>query len=506
MKLKALCKDIPNIAVRPFKDVDISGITSNSKLVVPNSVFVAKKGMKSDGAYFIPEAILNGAAAIVSDVFDPSLTKVVQIISPDVNDLEAKFAARYYGNPSEHLWMVGVTGTCGKTTTTYAIKHVLEASDVSCGMIGTIEYMVGKKSYSATHTTPDVCANHKLLKEMLTQGCKACVMEVTSHALHQKRVNEIEFDVAVFTNLTHEHLDYHKTMEDYFLAKSGLFRNLKSGKESHKAGMPKIALINADDPKKEKFIAATHPEAHVVTYGIDHKADIQARNIHFGMEGTEFLVSYREKEASFFWPLVGRFNVYNALACIGAALMRGLTLEKIAYCLQSFQTAPGRLDPVQNRLGVHIFVDYAHKAEALKNVLETLEEVAKQKIIVVFGCGGDRDREKRSMMGHIAEMYADQVIITSDNPRSEDPLKIIQEIVKGMAKPENANVIPDRKEAIYKAVSISEPGDIVLIAGKGHETKQFFSHVFVDFDDKQIAAECAEEVYHKKILQMAGEQ
>lgn len=505
MKLKQLCKDIHDLTIRPFKDVSISGITSNSKLVVPNGLFIAKRGLKSDGSHFIPEAIQNGAVAIVSDVFDPTLSQVVQIITPHVNEIEAKLAARYYGNPSEHLWMVGVTGTCGKTTTTYAIKHVLEASNVSCGMIGTIEYMVGKKSYSATHTTPDVCANHKLLKEMQTQGCTACVMEVTSHALHQGRVSEVEFDVAVFTNLTHEHLDYHKTMDDYFQAKSGLFRNLKPKKESPKAKLPKIALINADDPRKEKFIAVTNPEARVVTYGIDHKADIQAKNIEFGMRGTEFVVSYKENEERFFWPLVGRFNVYNALACIGVALMKGLSLSHISERLSTFQTAPGRLEMVANGLGIHIFVDYAHKPEALKNVLQTLKEFAKQKIIVLFGCGGDRDREKRPIMGQIATDGADIVVLTSDNPRSEDPQKIIQEILKGCTQSENCIVIPDRKEAIHKAISIAAPGDIVLIAGKGHETKQLFAHLFVDFDDRKVARECAENVYHKRTLQMVGD-
>lgn len=504
MKLKALCKDIHDITIRPFKDVEISGITSNSKLVLPNSLFIAKRGIKNDGSSFIPEAILNGAAVIVTDVFDPTLSKVVQIISPNVNELEAIFAARYYGMPSQDLWMVGVTGTCGKTTTTYAIKHVLESSQIPCGMIGTIEYMVGKKSYSATHTTPDVCANHKLLKEMQYEGCRACVMEVTSHALQQARVAEIEFDLAVFTNLTHEHLDYHKTMDDYFLAKSKLFSNLKVRKDSKKAHVEKIALINADDARKEKFIVATHKDARIVTYGIQKQCDIQAQNIQFGLNGTYFTVSFKEKKVDFFWPLVGRFNVYNALACIGACFIKGLSLEEIAIRLKTFQTAPGRLDAVQNRLSIQIFVDYAHKPEALKNVLETLKEIAKKKIIVLFGCGGDRDREKRPIMGQIAERYADEVIITSDNPRSEDPQKIIQEILSGCTHAERAHVVADRRSAIYKAIELAEPEDIVLIAGKGHETKQLFSHICIEFDDKKIAHECAEEIYHKKILQMAG--
>jgi UDP-N-acetylmuramoyl-L-alanyl-D-glutamate--2,6-diaminopimelate ligase len=504
MKLKQLCLALPDVLVRNFRDVEISGITSNSKVVAPNTIFIAKKGARNDGANFIPEALSHGASVIATDVFDPTLTGVVQLIHPDIHALEAKLANAYYGRPSEELWMVAVTGTCGKTTTTYAIKHLLEKHQTTSGLIGTIEYAVGQKRYSATHTTPDICANQKLIREMVTHGCKACVMEVTSHALHQDRVSGIEFDVAVFTNLNHDHLDYHGSMDHYFEAKSALFRGLKNTKTSKKAKLPKVALINADDPWKEKFIASTATTANVITYGIDQKADIQAHSIHFGQKGTEFVVSYNRKEHLFSWPLVGRFNVYNALACIGVGLIRGISLEEIADSLREFQTAPGRLDVVQNRLGAHVFIDYAHKPEALRNVLKTLKELAKGRVIVLFGCGGDRDREKRPIMGRIAEELADVVIVTSDNPRSEDPQKIIQEILKGLKNPTKAIVEVDRKKAIYAALLEAKPTDIVLIAGRGHETKQIVSHLYVDFDDKLIASQCCDEIYHKKILQMAG--
>lgn len=504
MKLKQLCKDIPGLAIRPFKDVEISGITSNSKQVLKNSLFIAKKGKTHDGASFIREAVLNGASVVATDVYDPTLQDVVQLIYPDVNRLLALLSARYYGAPSQELWMVAITGTCGKTTTSYAIKHVLEQAYITCGLIGTIEYMVGRKSYSATHTTPDVCENIKLLRQMQLEGCQACVMEVTSHALDQGRVDGIEFDVAVFTNLTHEHLDYHKTMEEYFTAKSKLFSNLKTEIGSKKSTNVKVALINSDDPWKEKCIAATHSEAQIVTFGIERRADIQASEISFTSRGTNFTVSYQGKSQAFFWPLVGRFNVYNALAAIGVLLTKGLSLDEIAHHLRSFVCAPGRLDPVVNRLGVHIFVDYAHKPQALEYVLKTLKEIAERKIIVVFGCGGDRDRQKRPVMGKIAQDGADYVIVTSDNPRSEDPNKIVEEIVSGMQEEGHFEVEVDRKRAIYKALCLAEPGDIVLIAGRGHETKQLFSKIFVDFDDKEVAHRVAEELYHKNTIHMSG--
>src|SRR5574338_1559291 len=234
MKLKQLCKELPDLTVRPFKDVEISGITSNSKSLAPNNLFIAKRGTKSDGANFIPEAVAHGASVIATDCYDPSLSNVVQLIHPNIHLYEGRLASLFYQKPSEDLWMVGVTGTCGKTTTAYAIKHMLDHELTPAGMIGTIEYVVGQKRYGATHTTPDVCANQKLLREMANAGCKACVMEVTSHALQQMRVSEIEFDVALFTNLNHDHLDYHGSMDHYFLAKSELFRNLKSNKKSRK--------------------------------------------------------------------------------------------------------------------------------------------------------------------------------------------------------------------------------------------------------------------------------
>lgn len=479
MKLKTLLKDLPELQLKGSKELEITGITSNSKLVAPGNLFIAKKGMRSDGSHYIPEAISSGAVAIVTDIFDPTLKQITQLICPNVAKMEGKIASHYYQQPSQKLFMVGVTGTNGKTTTTFAIKHLFDTSEVPCGLIGTIEYVVGARRYTASRTTPDVCANHKLLCEMDHSGCKACVMEVTSHALDQGRVDEVKFDVAVFTNLTHEHLDYHHNMDEYFKAKAKLFSRLQSSQ---------VALLNADDEWAMKIKGQT--PARIVTFGIQNGADICAKAIHFDPTGTRFIVVYNGQEVPFHWPLVGRFNVYNALSCIGVGLVRGLSLSDIVARLATFPSAPGRLEAVPNPLGMQVYVDYAHKPDALKNVLETLKELARGRIITVFGCGGDRDREKRPLMAKVSEELSDLTIVTSDNPRSEDPKKIIQEIITGFKKLTGHMIEMDRKKAIHLALEQAKANDIVLIAGKGHEAQQVFATHTIDFDDKLIASDC----------------
>lgn len=478
MKLKQLLKNISEVTVKGSKEIEISGITSNSKYVSPGNLFIAKKGSKLHGGNFIQQAFNIGAAAVLTDMYDPLLKQFVQVIHPDVNRIEALLASTYYNRPSDDLWMVGVTGTNGKTTTTYAIRHVLEVCKISCGLIGSIEYIAGRNRYKASLTTPDTCMNQKLLREMSNQGCKACVMEVSSHAMEQGRVDYIDYDVAVFTNFSHEHLDYHGTMENYFQAKAKLLRGLKSGS---------VALINGDDSWADRFIEAS--KAPILTYGIEKKADIQAKDIELMTTGSRFVVSYQGREQRFEWPLVGRFNVYNALACIATVLNKGVEIEAIAAALASFHTVPGRLDPVKNALGVSIFVDHAHKPEALKTVLKTLRELSTGKIITVFGCGGDRDRQKRPLMASISETFSDVSIVTSDNPRSEDPQAIASEIVSGFSKPEQHMIELDRKKAICKAIDGAKKGDIILIAGKGHETEQIFASRTIDFDDRRVAKE-----------------
>lgn len=488
MKLKQLVKDISNITVKGSKDVEISGITSNSKMVSPGNLFVAKRGQVSDGNQYIPEAMKAGAICVLTDIYDPSL-QLVQIIATDVVGAEASLARNYYQNASEDLFMVGVTGTSGKTTTSYAIKHILECAQMRSGLIGTIEYVIGDVRYPATRTTPDVVANHKMLREMARAGMNACVMEVTSHAMEQRRAQHIEFDIACFTNLTHEHLDYHESMENYFHAKQKLFLGLKHQGKNKKETLQKVAIFNADSTWTERMKEGC--TAKILTYGIENKADITASKIAFSAQGATFEVCYENQHTCFSWPLIGRFNVYNALCVIAVGLTRGLTLEELAFYMHTFQTAPGRLEKVENALKLNIYVDYAHKEDALRNVLVTLRECLKKsgKLITVFGCGGDRDKEKRPKMARAAEELSDVVIVTSDNPRSEDPKIICQEICSGFIHAEKQTVELDRKKAIELAVDLASSDDIIVIAGKGHEAKQYFNNYTIDFDDRLIAKE-----------------
>ena len=486
MKLKQLIKDFEDIVVKGAKDIDITGIASHSKMVAPGNLFIAKRGKINDGNAFIREAIQAGAIAIVSDLYDPSLVEVTQIICPRVTEVEAILAKRYFKDPSSELLMIGVTGTSGKTTTTYAIKHLLDQHGSMTGLIGGVEYMVKRGVYQATRTTPEVVSVYRMLRDMVKSGCTSCVMEVTSHALDQGRVQGINYDIAIFTNLSHEHLDYHKSMDTYAMTKNKLFKNLSAQSS---------CLVNADDPWLHKIMEGCPVKP--LTYGIENEADIMADNISFSTSGSSFSVWYQEKKVDFFWPLVGRFNVLNALCVIGTALLRGIPLDAIAPLMASFKGVPGRLERVV--VGdVHadqfpaVFVDYSHKAEALKNVLQTLRECTRGKVITVFGCGGDRDREKRPMMAKIAEELSDHVIVTTDNPRTEDPKEILRQIeagLEGVNYPKNKYIIiEDREKAIKYAIEILlNEGDSLLIAGKGHETYQIIGEEKIYFDDREIA-------------------
>lgn len=486
MKLKKLLKDIPVKDVKGSKEVEITGVCANSKLVSPGNLFIARKGRAEDGAQFIPEAISAGAIAILTDIYDPSLKTITQIIHPDVGMIEGLLAAHYHQFASDDLFMVGITGTNGKTTTSFVVKHLLDKIHGPCGLIGTIEYIIGQHRYQATRTTPDVTSNHKMLREMLNQGCHSAVMEVTSHALDQGRVANIEFDVGVFTNLSLDHLDYHQTMENYCEAKNKLFRSMDPAKARKKRFL-KTAVVNADSLWTEKMVEGC--KARIITYGIDNPADLRAENIQLTSSGTTFRMTYKGISVDCSWPLIGRFNVYNCLAATGVGLARGVPLADVAAVMQSFTAVSGRLEPVRNELGLKIYVDFAHSDDALTNVFECLQELKTGRIITVFGCGGDRDKSKRAKMGQVCEEFSDVSIVTSDNPRSEDPQDIIREVVKGFKSPGSYVVESDRRTAIEKAIEMATPDDIVLIAGKGHETYQIFAHKTVEFDDRKVASQ-----------------
>lgn len=490
MKLKKLIKEIPLKLVKGSKDVEITGICINSKYVAPGNLFIAKRGRIDDGTKYIPEAISAGASAILSDIYDPSIKHVTQLVHPDVKTIEALIAANYYQFPSDELFMVGITGTNGKTTTSFLIKHLLDQVYGPCGLIGTIEYIIGhKRFHQATRlTTPDVATNHKMLREMVLQGCRSAVMEVSSHALDQGRVEYIEYDVGIFTNLTIDHLDYHKTMETYCQAKNKLFTNLQTTSTARKKMFPKMAIVNADSPWHHKILAGC--QADILTFGIDQPADLQATQIKMTSQGTQFTAIYKGKKTLIKTHLVGRFNVYNVLGAMATVLSRQMPLEEISAKLESFKSVPGRLEPVSNALGLKIYVDFAHTDDALTNVLECLKELKNGgKIITVFGCGGDRDRSKRPRMAQACEAISDLTIVTTDNPRSEDPSSIIQEITKGFKDSKKFIVELDRYKAIEKAIDLATTNDIILLAGKGHEPYQIFAHEVIEFDDRKVAAE-----------------
>lgn len=481
VKIQKLFKNIKVESIKGSKDVAITGLASNSKLVAPGNLFIAKKGLQFDGTRFISDAVAAGASAILTDLYDPFFSSVTQLIHPDVASLEPTIAKEFYGYLSERLFLVGITGTNGKTTTSYLIRRLMEQKGKRFGLIGTIESIVGRHIYPSTLTTPDLLQNYKLFHEMLNENCFGCVMEVSSIGIDQCRVEGIEFDVAVFTNLTQDHLDYHKTMQDYADSKMKLFTSLKKGVKK----FPKIAVVNADSSYCDQMIAEC--TADIIRYGIETPCDLRASAIHLTPLGMEFEVEYRGQKTHFASPLIGRYNVYNLLAAAGVGLSQGFALEEIASILKDCATISGRLERVPNQKGLNIFVDYAHTDDALSNVLKTLQEFKKGRLITVFGCGGDRDPMKRPKMGSVVEALSDLAIVTSDNPRSEDPQEIIRHVLTGLKKPGEALVIVDREEAIHRAIGMARSDDIVLIAGKGHESTQVFSNETVAFDDRTVA-------------------
>lgn len=465
MKLKKLVKDL-DVEVKGSKEVEVTGLSSHSQFVTPGSLFIAKKGKTFDGSEFISKAIETGAVAVVTDIYNPFLQGTVQIVTPDVNKLEALLAKRYYENKKHPFYLIGITGTNGKTTTAYIIHHLIP----HFGLMGTIETIMGKQRFQAQLTTADVVTNHRTLREMSDQGLKGAVMEVTSHALDQNRVGEIQFDLGIFTNLSQDHLDYHGTMDEYFKAKLKLFKKAR------------IKIYNLDDPRSKEFQEG-------ITFGIHTSANLQAKNIHFSLEGTTFDLHMSGKIFPIQSSLIGEYNVYNVLAALAAALKKGERLSTLQKRLATFPGVPGRLERIENPKGIHLFVDFAHTPEALTNVLKTLHILKKGRMITVFGCGGERDHDKRPKMGAAAEEYSDQLIITSDNPRSEEPEAICQEVAAGLSR--EAIIEVDRRLAIERGIFMAKKNDIVLIAGRGHEPFQKIKGRLFPFDDREVAKEIA---------------
>lgn len=487
MKLKKLFQDIPNIQFKGPKDTKIFGICNNSALVSPGDLFIAKKGLSSHGNDFIPDAIASGAVAILSDLFNPFHKGITQIIHPHPASIEALLANRHFQNPSQKLLLAGITGTNGKTSIAYILKHFFDKIGKTSGLIGTIEYLVGMQRYPASHTTPDVISSNKLLCEMHRQGCQAAVMEVSSHALDQRRVEGLCFDIAIFSNLSQDHLDYHKDMQDYCDAKAKLFDLLEKKEQT---GFP-LAIINSDDPWSKRIVESCN--ATIISYGFGQEALVRAEQPCFEKGGSRFTLSYQGQKQEIFFPMPGKHNIYNLLAVIASALSMGVKIAQIESIFGDFPGVPGRLEKVSNDLNIDIYVDYAHTPDALETVLKTLQEIKKKKLITVFGCGGNRDRDKRPQMAAVVERHSDLSIVTCDNPRKEKPEQIFEEILKGFSNQTKYKIEPDRKEAIKLAIEEAKEDDIILIAGKGHETRQSFACSEIFFDDRQQASELCKE-------------
>lgn len=471
-------------------DAEVSDVTHDSRQARPGTLFVAVRGATVDGHRFVDDVIRRGAAGIISEI-DPSADlQAAWLKVADAREALAKAAAVINGNPSHKLDLVGITGTNGKTTTTYLCQALAESAGKKAAMLTTVEYRIGDKSEPAVRTTPEASDTNRFLKAAVDEGCTVAVMEASSQAIDLHRCDWLRFKVAVFTNLTRDHLDYHETMENYFDAKKKLF-------DGRLGESPASSVINIDDEWGEKLADELKKAGQrTVTFSQagNEVADLTAHDVSVSLlTGTSFLLRTADREMSITSPLVGRPHVYNMLAATAVALELGYDLDSVAAGLKTCVGAPGRFERVPHDGDFAIVVDYAHSDDALLNTLSTARDLTDGRIITVFGCGGDRDKTKRAPMGRVAGQYSDLVIVTSDNPRTEDPLKIIEEIEVGIkeTKTEYA-VVPDRREAIFKAIASAKAGDVVLIAGKGHENYQIIGDDKFDFDDRKVAADAVE--------------
>ncbi len=473
-------------------NIDISFITANSKNAGKDSLFIAVPGTNIDGHDFLNDAFNNGARVFITE--RPfKKTGITNIMVPDCRSALAKLSAEFYNHPSKALTLIGITGTNGKTTTAFLIESILKETKSRVGLLSTIQYRFGAQTITASHTTPGPLELQKTLREMADTGTEYAVMEVSSHGLQQKRVESCHFDTVVFTNLTPEHMDYHKTMADYLKAKEILFTSLLSQSDKKNP----VAIINTDDPSGQTLLNKIKKKT--ISYGMN-SGDIHAEKIDVSLNGIKAEIVTPEKRFSVRSKLIGHFNIYNILSAVSAAVSLGVSTEEIKTGIEKAKNIPGRMEEVKNDKDIKIFIDYAHTGDALKNVLKTIHAMTDRKIITIFGCGGDRDREKRPVMGKIAAHYSNILFVTSDNPRTEDPNKIIKEIEAGVLeenfikryKPSATKDIDkvyfieeNRSTAIKEGISISKPGDLVLIAGKGHETYQISGNKKYHFDDRE---------------------
>lgn len=477
MKVVGLLRNVEYESPSPtlLGETEIAGIACDSKAVKKGYLFVAVCGTKLDGHSFIAEAIERGAVAVVTEKEIALSDGIAKIYVRDSRKALAEIAKEFYGRPSERLITVGVTGTNGKTTISYLVDSILAAAGHKAALIGTINYRIGERVIPAGNTTPGPIDLFKFMNETILNSIHYVVMEVSSHSLDQRRVEGIDFSVAIFTNLTGDHLDYHKDMEEYFNSKAKLFENL---------GDDSVGIINTDDSWGSKLLKRS--KGKIMTYAVDSDANFRAGVTSLSLDGNRFFIETPAGRLDLNSKLIGLHNVYNITASVAAGVALGFSLDTIKRGVENLVVIPGRLESIDCGQPFKVFVDYAHTDDALYNVLTALKPLISKRIIVLFGCGGDRDRTKRPRMARVAGELADEVIVTSDNPRSEDPAAIANEIASGF-KARNYTIILDRTEAVRQALSRAREGDCVLLAGKGHEPYQVLKDTVVAFDDREVA-------------------
>ena len=490
MILRELVSSLSRVTVAGSLDAEVEAVTTSSREVAPGMIFAAIRGTTLDGHRFINDALAAGATAILAETAQPSdyTAPATWLHVPDSRAAVATLASVLAGHPWQDLAMVGVTGTNGKTTTAYLLHHLMKSAWHRAGLLGTILVDDGETVETAKHTTPGSIELSALLARMKDNGCRGVAMEVSSHGIHQKRISAIGFDVCVFTNLTQDHLDYHGTLDAYFRAKADWFLDLAA--DPH--GKKPVAVINIDDAFGAELAASLDGKMSVTRFGFGVHSDFRANNFRQTARGMDFELAAKGKTYLVRAPLIGRFNAYNLLAAIAAASACGIKPREAVAALVDAPQVPGRMENVGNAGGATVFVDYAHTPDALENACRTLKELDPRRLITVFGCGGDRDKTKRPLMAAAAARQSDACVVTSDNPRSEDPLTIIREIEGGL-RGKAFRSIPDRAEAIDFAIRNALSGDIILIAGKGHETTQQFADHTIDFDDRKHASKALRE-------------
>ena len=488
MKLKQLMEHlhIPNLPELP--DIEISSVEQNDQLVQEGCLFICIKGLRFDGHDFAHQAVQKGAKAILAE--RPLDVEVPVIVVKDTKRAMAVIADAFYQHPSSSIQLIGITGTNGKTSTSHYVESIMKHCGKKTGLIGTMYRKVGETILPTKNTTPDSLSLQQTFYTMKNENVDVCAMEVSSHALKEGRVYGVDFDIAVFTNLTQDHLDYHGTMEEYRFTKGLLFAQLGNKYDRMR---PKYALLNSDEAASEYYKTVT--PAFIYTYGIYHEADFMAKEVKTNHKGTQFIFTSPFGEKQLQIPLIGLFSVYNVLAAASSCLLAGAPFAQVCEAIEKLTGVPGRFELVSGPQDFTIVVDYAHTPDSLENVLETIQQLKQGDVWVVVGCGGDRDRTKRPIMAKIACSLSDHAIFTSDNPRSEDPAAIIGDMINGVKEFTNYQVIVDREEAIQQAVRQAKKNDVILIAGKGHETYQIIGDVVNDFDDRVVARKAVDTIY-----------